>query len=314
MSHNYNYRSTYQTSLRVNWQIDEIIGGAKQLDFQKPFLPDAWVDASALDFLTAAEQRAVNHIRSHSYLYLFGLVEEFIVPYVVDHVRSRIHQAGQDEIRALLHFAEEESKHIELFKRFCTEFTAGFGSLCEVIGPPEAIAAQILSKSPLGVVLVILHIEWMTQLHYVESVRDNGDLDPQFCSLLRHHWLEEAQHAKLDTLMTETLVQHLSEAEIAAGIDDYLAIGGMLDGGLAQQVELDLTALTRATGRQLTAYETERYRTSQQLSYRKTFLTSGMRHPKFQETLEEITPAGAAQVLDVAQALVPEAVGVSSIY
>ena len=314
MSHNYNYRSTYQTSLRVNWQIDEIIGGAKQLDFQKPFLPDAWVDANALDFLTAAEQRAVNHIRSHSYLYLFGLVEEFIMPYVVDHVRSRIHKAGQDEIRALLHFAEEESKHIELFKRFGTEFTAGFGSLCEVIGPPEAIAAQVLSKSPLGVVLVILGIEWMTQLHYVESVRDNGDLDPQFCSLLRHHWLEEAQHAKLDTLMAETLVQHLSEAEIAARINDYLAIGGMLDSGLTQQVELDLTALTRATERQLTAREAERYRTSQQLSYRKTFLTSGMLHPRFQETLDEITPAGATQVLEVAQALVSEAVGVSPVY
>jgi hypothetical protein len=312
MGHNYNYRSTYQTALRVNWQIDEIIGGAKQLDFQKPFLPDAWVDASALDFLTTVEQRAVNHIRSHSYLYLFGVVEEFIVPFVINHVRSRLHKAEQDEIRALLHFAEEESKHIELFKRFGAEFNAGFGSPCEFIGPPEAIAAQILSKSPLGVVLVILHIEWMTQLHYMESVRDNDDLDPQFCSLLRHHWLEEAQHAKLDTLMAETLVQHLSEAEIAAGIDDYLAIGGMLDGGLAQQVELDLTALTRATGRQLTARETERYRTHQQRSYRKTFLTSGMRHSKFQETLNEITLAGAAQVLEVAQALVPEAVSVSA--
>jgi hypothetical protein len=308
MGHNYTYRSTYQTALRVNWQIDEIIGGAKQLDFQKSFLPDAWVDASALDFLTTAEQRAVNHIRSHSYLYLFGLVEEFIVPFVVDHVRNRLYKADRDEVRALLHFAEEESKHIELFKRFGTEFANGFGSLCEIIGPPEAIAAQILSKSPLGVVLVILHIEWMTQLHYVESVRDNDDLDPQFCSLLRHHWLEEAQHAKLDTLMAATLVEHLSEAEIAAGIDDYLAIGGMLDGGLAQQVALDLTALTRATGRQLTAHETERYRTQQQRSYRKTFLTSGMRHPRFQETLDEITPAGATKILEVAQALVPEAV------
>jgi hypothetical protein len=313
MGHNYTYRSTYQTALRVNWQIDEIIGGAKQLDFRKPFLPDAWVDASALDFLTTTEQRVVNHIRSHSYLYLFGLVEEFIVPFVIDHVRSRLHKAGPDEIQALLHFAEEESKHIELFKRFGTEFSAGFGSLCEVIGPPETIAAQILSKSPLGVVLVILHIEWMTQLHYVESVRDNSDLDPQFRSLLRHHWLEEAQHAKLDTLMAETLVQHLSEAEIVAGVDDYLAIGGMLDDGLTQQVELDLAALTRATGRQLTARETERYRTHQQHSYRKTFLTSGMEHPRFQETLNEITPAGATKALETAETLVPETMSVSTV-
>ena len=39
----------------------------------------------------------------------------------------------------------------------------------------------------------------MTQLHYLDSVKDDGDLDPLFKSLLRHHWMEEAQHAKLDT-------------------------------------------------------------------------------------------------------------------
>lgn len=46
-----------------------------------------------------------------------------------------------------------------------------------------------------------LHLEWMIQLHYVDSVRADEALDPQFCSLLRHHWMEEAQHAKLDTLI-----------------------------------------------------------------------------------------------------------------
>ena len=38
----------------------------------------------------------------------------------------------------------------------------------------------VLSHSPLGVALVILGIEWMTQKHYLESVRDDEDLDPQF--------------------------------------------------------------------------------------------------------------------------------------
>jgi hypothetical protein len=115
----------------------------------------------------------VNHIRSHSYLYLFGFVEEYIVPFVVEHVKGRIHTAAPEELRALLNFAEEEVKHIELFQRFCAEFRAGAGYTCEVFGSPEVVAAAILSKSPLGAVLSILHIEWMTLLHYVSSVRGN---------------------------------------------------------------------------------------------------------------------------------------------
>ena len=305
IQHNYDYRSTYQQSLQVNWQVDDIIGGEKTLDFQKSFLPETWVDANALDFLSEKEQLAVNHIRSHSYLYLFGFVEEYIVPFVVEHVQGRIHHAAPEELRALLHFAEEEVKHIELFNRFGQEFRSGFGSTCDVLGSPEKVAAAILSKSPLGAGLSILHIEWMTLLHYVSSVRDNVDIDPQFGSLLRHHWLEESQHAKLDTMIIEAIAQPLSEREIQEGIDDYLAIGGMLDGGFAAQMEMDIASFTRATGRTLSEDEAERYRQVQQRSYRKTFLTSGMRHSKFQSILATISPEGAQKVLDVADMLVP---------
>jgi len=78
--------------------------------------------------------------------------------------------------------------------KFAEEFKEGFVTNCETIGPPEEIGKAVLSHSPLGVALVILGIEWMTQKHYLESVRNDEDLDPQFKSLLRHHWMEEAQH------------------------------------------------------------------------------------------------------------------------
>ena len=81
----------------------------------------------------------------------------------------------------------------------------GFVTPCETIGPPQEIARAILSHHPLGIVLVILHIEWMTQRHYLDSVRDDQGFDLQFKRLLRHHWMEEAQHAKLDTLIVEAL-------------------------------------------------------------------------------------------------------------
>src|SRR6185503_6161379 len=151
-----------------------------------------------LDFLDAREKRVLNQIRGHAYLGIFGLVEEFILPFVLDHARPQL--SGDDwRVRALLQFVLEEAKHIHLFKRFREEFERGFGHRCEVIGPPEAIAKAVLAHDPLGVALVILHIEWMTQRHFTDSVRNDGRLDPQFKSLLKYHWMEESQHAKLNT-------------------------------------------------------------------------------------------------------------------
>ena len=68
-----------------------------------------------------------------------------------------------------------------------------------MIGPSEAIGAEVLRHDPLAVGLLILMIEWMTQEHFLGSIRDNGGLDQLFKSLMKHHWMEEAQHAELST-------------------------------------------------------------------------------------------------------------------
>ena len=48
---------------------------------------------------------------------IFGIVEEFILPFLLDHARP--HLLGDDwRVRAILNFASEEAKHIHLFKRF----------------------------------------------------------------------------------------------------------------------------------------------------------------------------------------------------
>ena len=100
--------------------------------------------------------------------------------------------------------------------------------------------------------LAILHIEWMTQRHFQDSIHDDGTLDPQFKSLLKHHWMEEMQHAQLDTLMVETIAENMTQAQIDEAIDGYLAIGGFLDDGFKQQTAFDLEAFEAATGRTLT--------------------------------------------------------------
>ena len=90
MEHHYSYRSTLAASERIGWKVEDLIGGDKQLDFTRPFMPEALAPVKQLSFLTPDEQRTLNQVRGHEYLAMFGLVEEFILPYVVDHARPRL--------------------------------------------------------------------------------------------------------------------------------------------------------------------------------------------------------------------------------
>ena len=205
MQHNYSYQSALAASERIGWKVDDIIGGDKQLDFTKPFMPESLAQVKQLSFLTPEEQLTLNQIRGHEYLAMFGLVEEFILPYVVDHARPQL--SGDDyRVRALLQFAGEEAKHIHLFKRFRQEFEDGIRQQVRLYRSCRGHKRFVLSHSPLGAGIAILHIEWITLRHYIEGVRDNQNLDPQFKSLLKHHWFEESQHTKLDTLIVESVV------------------------------------------------------------------------------------------------------------
>jgi len=295
MHRQHTYEAILAASERIQWRVEDLIGDDKGLDFSRPFMPESLARVEALSFLSPAERRVLNQIRAHGYLYVFGLVEEFILPFVLDHARPQL-QADDYRVRALLRFAAEEAKHIHLFKRFREEFTRDFGTRCDVIGPPQEIARAVLSHHPLGVALVILQIEWMTQQHYVESVRDDASLDPQFASLLRHHWMEEAQHAKLDTLMVEALAGACRPGEVERAFADHGKIGALLDGGLAQQVELDLDAFERATGRVLDRSERDAFRLVQRQATRWTFLGSGMSHPSFLATVGHLRPAARKHI------------------
>jgi hypothetical protein len=291
----YNYQSVLAASEMIHWRVEDIIGGDKRLNFNKSFMPESLARVQPLPFLNPDEKRILNQIRGNAYLSIFGLVEEFILPFVLDHARPQL-QGDDYRVRALLKFAGEEAKHIQLFKRFRQEFENGFGTECPVIGPPEAIAAEILKHDPLGVALTTLHIEWMVQSHYVDSIRDNQELDPQFKSLLKHHWVEEVQHAKIDTLMVESLSAERDENGILKGVDEYIEIGGFIDDSLKQQVELDLDSFERATSRRLNDDEKEEFRRVQLQANRWTYLGSGMTHARVLETLESLTPKARRKI------------------
>ncbi len=293
------FAETLAISQRVNWRIEDIIGGDKTLDFTKPFMPESLARIGKLSFLNTEERLVLNQIKGHTYLQIFGLVEEFILPFVLDHIRPSLDQ-NDFRVRAFLQFASEEAKHIQLFKTFTEEFHKTFPSRCEVIGPASEVAKKILAHQPLAVALVILQLEWMTQRHFIESVKDNQRLDAQFKSLLKYHWLEEAQHAKLDTLMVEALADGMTENEIEKAVDEFLEIAAFLDEGLRQQTVFDLQAMEHAVGYDLSESEREDFIVIQHQANRWTYLGSGMTHPRFLATLGKLSPAQRQRIEGIA--------------
>jgi len=296
MYHDFNYETALASSLRAQWQLDDVLGANQELDFSRNFMPESLARTAAIESLNPFEQRILNQISAHQYLTIFGIVEEFILPFLVDHARPALR--GDDyRIRALLNFATEEAKHIHLFKRFHDAFVRGFPVPCWTIGPSEAIGVKVLSHDPLAVGLVILMIEWMTQQHYLGSIRDDGDLDPLFKSLMKHHWMEEAQHAKLDTLIVDALAEGRSEFEIDQAIDDVFEIATFLDEGFKMQAGLNLDALEQAIGRTV---DRDSILPQQHQAARWTYLGSGMVHERFEATLKAMSPRAARRIAEAA--------------
>jgi hypothetical protein len=295
----HSYHRLLETSQRINWAVEDVIGRGRRLDFSQPFLPESFARVHELAFLSPREQLALNHIRAHGYLAMFELVERCILPFIHAHTPST---DAQDRWRtpALAQFAAEEIKHIELFTAFRREFAEGFGTECGFIGPAEDIGAAIRNHGELGMAIFVLGIEWATQRHYLESVRDDQTLDTQFKSLLRHHWLEESQHAKLDAMVFAELAARATPHEIDAAIDDFLDIGGFIDGGLRQQAELDLASFEAATGRTLSPDDRTRFLEQQLQAMRWTFLGSALVNEGFLGAIGTVTPTGRARIAEVA--------------
>jgi hypothetical protein len=297
MYHDFSYQTTLASSLRAQWQLDDVLAADQDLDFSRNFMPESLARTGAIASLSADEQRVLNQISAHQYLSIFGLVEEFILPFVMDHARPELREDDW-RIRALLNFAGEEAKHIHLFKRFHDAFVRGFPVECQVIGPSEAISAEVLKHDPLAVGLVILMIEWMTQAHYLGSIRDDSDLDPLFKSLMLNHWKEEAQHAKLDTLIVHALAEGRTEEQIQSAIDEVFEIAMFLDEGLKAQAGFNLDALEKAIGRKVE--NRDEILEQQHQAARWTYIGSGMVHDRFKATLEWLSPNAARRIADAA--------------
>lgn len=301
LTHDYSYERCLEGSVRNAWTVDDCFGG-RDFDFDKSFLPERIAGVSGITCLNDDEKRALNQIRGNSYCHIFAFVEEYIVPMVMDSARSDVY-GNETRLRSLLRFAEEETKHQEMMERARTQFAAGFGIDCELVPGREAVAEAVLATSPLTPLLLTSMIEWFTQLHYTEHVRDRVELDPLFHDLLRFHWIDESRHARLDSLLIDELASTLTRDEREQAIDELLQLGGAVDGLLSQQLELDIDALERTCGRTFTDGERQEIRAHQQRAYRWTFLVSGLEHPNFVRIIEQLSAEGSAKIAVAAQAL-----------
>jgi len=301
VTHNYSYRDVLANSKKVAWTEDDVLNG-RRFDLSKRFLPNSLSGVDEIDSLNEDEKLKLNQIMGNAYCHLFAFVEEFIVPTVTE---ETLRNPYGDEVRqrSLVRFTEEELKHQEMFRRSISLFTEQFGIAPQLIPGREEVAAVVRSKSELAVLLLIDLIEWFVQVHYTEHVLDKTELDGLFRDLLKHHWLDEAQHAKLDTMLIAEMVEGLSLAEREAAIDEVLELGGAIDGLLQQQIGLNIDALEVATGRVFREAERQEIGAKTLRAWRWTFLVSGLEHPKVVKLVGEITREGTAKIRSAAQAL-----------
>src|SRR5919112_6060520 len=90
MYHSFDYETTLASSIRAQWQLDDVLREDQELDFTRTLLPESLARTASLESLNVFEQRVLNQIAAHEYLCIFGVVEEFILPFLLDHARPHL--------------------------------------------------------------------------------------------------------------------------------------------------------------------------------------------------------------------------------
>src|SRR4051794_21993190 len=115
LSHDYSYRDILQNSLKVTWTEGEVLDG-RDFDYSKRFLPNRLSGVDGIRGLDDGEKLKLNQIMGNAYCHLFAYVEEYIIPQALEAAQRDIY-GDETRLRTLLRFAEDESKHQELFRR-----------------------------------------------------------------------------------------------------------------------------------------------------------------------------------------------------
>jgi hypothetical protein len=291
------YAKCIEVSKRVRWDIDRDVIRGRKFDFSRKFLPDGISKVNELEFLTADERRQLSQIQGRTYANMFGLVERFIGPKILE--VSREHWLGdQTKFEALIRFTDEELKHQELFRRIdkmaAEEMLEGYNFLPQ----PNEVASVVLGKSTWAVLALTCHIELFVLAHYHASIDPDTELSELYKDVFLYHAREESQHAILDELEWRRENANLSTAERDVAVDDLIALVGAVDGLLQIQAGADTDYFFKVCGRSFSDAEQARLRAGVLKAYRWQYIVSGVEDPKFMAILGDmITPTQGSRIM-----------------
>jgi hypothetical protein len=292
------HASIMETADRVAWTVDGVFGG-RRFDASKPMVPTSWVGTEALAFLEAGDQLVLNHCRAFSYVHLLGNYEEFIPLHLGDAMEKSGHD---DDLQppSLVRFGQQERKHQALFRRAESVLEESCGHRFARYFDRDKtrvveLTTAILRRPLLSRFLILLALEWGTQRHYVESVKEPG-AEALYVDVLKAHWIEEAQHTKWDTLEIARLAAESSIGELEDAFDHVLEIGQLIDATFAGQVESEIETLQRVSGRTFSDDEAVALRDALHRSMSAIVAGVGLTHPSFAKVARELSQQGAARV------------------
>ena len=289
------YAKAIEVSKRVRWDIERDVIRGRRLDTNAKFLPDGLSKVASVSFLTEGERRFVSQIQGRTYANMFGLVERFIAPKVMD--VGRTHALGdQTAFEAMIRFADEELKHQELFRRMERLAAEGMPAGYTFLPQPNDVAAAVLEKRTWAVLALICHIELFVLAHYRQAIEADGALSELWKDVFTFHAREESQHAILDELEWMRENGTLTAAERDAAVDDLIALVGAVDGLVQMQARADAAYFlgnTRAMG-------TERVAAVHAMflrAYRWQYIVSGVQDERFGQILGGmITPQQGSRI------------------
>lgn len=287
IQHDTNFEQLINISEKVNWRLDDIIPKSAKFDFSKNLLPHAFFPLDEFSFLEQSQKLMYNHILSYSYLNVFELSEEFIIGMALELAQDQFHE-NRNAGRALSRFCDEELKHQEMFRRARNLLQANYQTKLQALENYHEISDFILGHSKPATLLLTIHLELITQAHYLDGVKDDQGIDPLFCYILKHHWIEECQHIKIDILEFNRLVADLNPIELESIFEEYSQMIIAFVHTLSAQATLNIDDFESETNQQLAADHRQKLLRFTHAAYCNGLLKYGFKHAHFIRILGDI--------------------------
>ena len=281
MFENISYEKCLTRMRDVSWVLDDIFPENQKVGLEIPFLPSSLVFISQeISFLTSQQLLSLNHVSTYSYLHFFYFLEEFIV--------AKANQFGyfastHNEQQAMSNFSVEEVKHQFLFLRVKHAIKDGLGFTPMVVNMEKEVTKQLMEISNIAALLFILHFEIITQDHYLNCIKSDAELEPVIVKVLKHHWMEECQHANLDYLMLESIIDKTNKEDQVLAIEAYVDCIKSLKPVFALQAGFDIDNLECLQKVTFSSEQRKLLEANQQHIYENIFIAMALNNQHFQK-------------------------------